>query len=295
MSEVEGSLRQQIMAVLAQQAARNGGVVSRQELEALEVSGRRLRLIDQSRGIWNPRWLDSTLSILSSPSGPYRDTEVEGGFLRYDYRKGSNAGDNRKLREAVRTRAPMILLRKIADGVFVPVFPVYAVVDDAEARQFVIALDESLAFLPDPLHGISEDQRRYSERIAKVRLHQQEFRGRVLLAYERRCSICRLRHPELLDAAHIVPDGHERGQPVVVNGLSLCKLHHASYDQDLVGIDADYRVHVNAELLLEKDGPMLKHGLQEMHGRSIEIPARRSDRPDRDRLALRFERFRSAS
>ncbi len=295
MSKVENALRQQIMAVLAQRVARNGGVISRRELEALDVDGRSFRLIDQSRGIWNPRWLDSTLSIMSSPTGPYDDTEVEGGLLRYDYRAGSIEGDNRKLREAVRTRTPLILLRKIADGVFVPVFPVYAVADDPGARQFVIAIDEAIAFLPDPLHDMSEDQRRYSERIAHARLHQQEFRGRVLLAYRRRCSICSLRHPELLDAAHILPDSHERGQPVVTNGLSLCKIHHASYDQNLLGIDPDYRVHLDADLLHEIDGPMLKHGLQDMHGRSLEVPVRLADRPDRDRLALRFEAFGRAS
>ncbi len=38
-------------------------------------------------------------------------------------------------------------------------------------------------------------------------MHQQEFRQRVLRAYRERCAICRLRHEELLDAAHILPDG----------------------------------------------------------------------------------------
>src|SRR3989304_615457 len=45
-------------------------------------------------------------------------------------------------------------------------------------------------------------------------MHQQEFR--------QECAICRLRHEELLDAAHILPDGHPRGEPVVPNGLALC-------------------------------------------------------------------------
>ena len=51
------------------------------------------------------------------------------------------------------------------------------------------------------------------------RLHQATFRERVLHAYRTSCAICRLRHRELLDAAHILPDGHPRGEPVVPNGL----------------------------------------------------------------------------
>jgi putative restriction endonuclease len=104
-----------------------------------------------------------------------------------------------------------------------------------------------------------------------------------------------LNHPELLDAAHILSDRHERGLPVVSNGISLCKIHHSAYDSDFMGIDPDYRVHINSELLLERDGPMLKHGLQEMHGGSLVVPSARADRPNKGNLAERFERFLQAS
>lgn len=157
----------------------------------------------------------------------------------------------------------------------------------------MVARDESLLYISNT-GSPSEDQRRYAERIARVRLHQPEFRGRVLVAYERKCRVCDLRHPELLDAAHIFPDGEPLGQPVVPNGISLCKIHHAAYDENLVGIDPDYRVHVNEGLLRDTDGPMLKHGIQEMHGRLLSLPNRRADLPDRERLALRFEGFLSA-
>jgi putative restriction endonuclease len=53
-------------------------------------------------------------------------------------------------------------------------------------------------------------------------------------------------------------------------------------------------VHVNRRLLEEVDGPMLRLGLQEMHGRALILSARRVDRPDRDRLAQRFEAFELA-
>jgi putative restriction endonuclease len=292
-SPIELALRQQIMAALADRVSRNGGVISRKELSAFEVNGQVHRLIDVGKGIWNPRSMDVTLSIVSTPQGPYDDEDVEGGLLRYRYRQGSTAGDNSKLRAAAGTGVPLILLRWIADGVYVPVFPVFIVGDDPSTRSVMVALDESLRFIADVEHP-SDDQRRYVERIAKVRLHQPEFRGRVLVAYRRQCSICELKHPELLDAAHIVADGEPLGQPVVVNGLSLCKIHHAAYDQDLVGIDPNFKVHINRSLLEETDGPMLRHGLQEMHGRVLQLPTRTSERPDRERLDMRFARFSAA-
>ena len=292
-SAIELALRQQIMLSLEDRVRRNGGVISRKELSAFEVSGQVHRLIDVAKGIWNPRDMAVTLSIVSTPRGPYDDEEVEDGLLRYRYREGSTAGDNSKLRAAADTGVPLILLRWIDDGLYVPVFPVFVVADIPATRSVMVALDESLRFIAKVEHP-TDDQRRYVERIAKVRLHQPEFRGRVLVAYRRQCSICELKHPELLDAAHIVADGEPLGQPIVVNGLSLCKLHHAAYDQNFMGIDPNSKVHINRSLLEETDGPMLRHGLQEMHGRILDLPARRADRPDKGRLAIRFDEFRNA-
>lgn len=163
MSELEAQLRQRIMDALASRAASNGGVVSRAELSEFEIGGGETRrLIDAGgAGIWNPRDLAATLTIVSSPDGPYNDTEIDGGLLRYDYRAGSDQGQNSKLRRAMDLGLPLILMRKIRPGVLVPVFPVYVTADDREARQFVIALDESLRFIVDPLHP-NDAERRYA-------------------------------------------------------------------------------------------------------------------------------------
>lgn len=294
-SVVEAELRTRIMDRLSRALETNGGVITRDELTAFDLGGGQTRrLLDRNAGIWNPKDLAATLSIISSPDGPYDDKDVEGGLFRYDYRAGSTDGQNTKLRRAMERSLPLILLRKIATGVFVPVFPVYVVHDDTAHRQFVIALDESLRFLHDPLHP-TDAERRYADRVTKQRLHQPEFRGRVIRAYQTKCSVCSLAHGELLDAAHIVDDSHELlGQPVVANGLSLCTLHHLAYDRLFLGITPDYTVEINRALLEEVDGPMLKHGLQEMHGRSLTRPSRRVDWPDRDRLAWRHQRFTAA-
>ncbi len=285
--------RQQIFDALAAVVAESG-VVTREQLSAFPVGGTTLRLIDQSRGIWNPRSMAATLSVVSSPDGPYADGDVQGGLFRYDYRAGSTEGDNSKLRRAHELRLPMISLRKIDTGVYVPIFPVYVVGDDVASRQFTLAVDESLRFLAH-VDQDSIAERRYAERIALHRLHQAEFRGRVLRAYQTRCAVCSLRHGRLLDAAHIIGDRQSGGEPVVPNGLSLCKIHHAAFDSNLLGISPGYEVRIDTALLDEVDGPMLQHGLQAMHGRVLELPERRRDWPDGERLEQRWAEFGRAS
>jgi len=107
--------------------------------------------------------------------------------------------------------------------------------------------------------------------------------------------MCRLRHASLLDAAHNLPDTHPRGTPVVPNGLALCKIHHAAFDQNILGVPPDLVVEVRRDILAEVDGPMLRHGLQEMAGVTVCAPTRRDARPDRARLKERYEQFRTAS
>jgi putative restriction endonuclease len=137
----------------------------------------------------------------------------------------------------------------------------------------------------------NELERRYALRAVKQRLHQASFREAVITAYGGRCALSRLPEPLLLDAAHIVADKDERfGQPVVPNGIPLSKIHHAAFDAHLIGIDADYRLHVSERLLAQNDGPILE-ALKRLHGGTIHLPNRVKDLPDRDRLALRFERF----
>ena len=146
----------------------------------------------------------------------------------------------------------------------------------------------------EPVHLTDQIERGYVVREVKQRIHQAQFRGVVLPAYHDGCAICRLREVRLLDAAHIVPDTEDTGEPVVSNGLSLCSIHHRAFDQDLVGVAPDLRVHVSHRLLDDDDGPML-NVLKEFHGTTIDQPSRRIWQPDRDRLATRFDRFQSAA
>jgi len=123
-------------------------------------------------------------------------------------------------------------------------------------------------------------------------LHQASFRDSVLAAYDHRCATSNLPHDHLLDAAHIMADAHELlGQPLVANGIALSKIHHAAFDNHLMGIAPDDRVHVSERLLMLHDGPLLEQSLKAVAGALIR-PRHKQYHPDRDRLAIRFEQFK---
>lgn len=267
-----------------------GGFATRDELLSYQSEGHRLPLIDPNRGIRNPADFDATLSVVSSVDGPYDDHVGPDGILRYAFRTGDPyGGDNRKLRVAMERRVPIILFEKPMANVYVPVMPAYVIDEDVDRRHFLIATDEAVWRAHESPSEMID--KRYIEQIVRRRVHQPVFRARVIVAYDRTCAICRLRHPELLDAAHIIADNEAAGVAHVTNGLALCKIHHAAYDNNLLGIDGDYRVHVNGALLQEVDGPMLKHGIQEMHGAALTLPKRRADHPSKDALDSRFADF----
>jgi putative restriction endonuclease len=131
-------------------------------------------------------------------------------------------------------------------------------------------------------------------RTIRQRLHQVVFRERVIRAYQERCALCSLRHLELLDAAHITPDSDPEGEPIVSNGVSLCKLHHAAFDRLFFAIRPDYLIEVRPSILAEHDGPMLVVGLQQIHEKRISLPRRAGDLPDPERLARRYQEFLAA-
>ena len=76
-----------------------------------------------------------------------------------------------------------------------------------------------------------------------------------------------------------------------LNGLSLCKIHHAAYDKNILGISPDYQVKVRIDILDEVDGSMLKYGLQLLDGKLIILPRQKKYYPDRDKLLDRFNKF----
>ena len=268
----------------------------------------RIPLVNPQRGIFKPRQMQFLLSIRTvfpKPGGRvwYDDQrqvhrQIYEGDETIDYAfMGQNpeAADNRWLREAFENRIPVIYFLGIAPGRYQAIVPAFISGWDSNALKatvsFGIPEQESL----EPPETTLE--RRYALRTVKHRLHQVSFREAVISAYNSRCAFSRLSEPLLLDAAHIISDkdkDKDLGQPVIPNGIPLSKIHHAAFDAHLIGIDPDYQLHVSDRLLDLKDGPVLE-ALKGLDGGTIFLPRRFQDRPDRDRLALRFEHFKAVA
>lgn len=265
--------------------------------------GARIPLINPQRGIFKPRQMTHLLSIRTvyPRSGArvwYDDQrQVHGQIYKgddvIDYAfmgADPQAADNRWLRQAMEDRVPIIYFLGVAPGMYQPILPTYVVGWDARGLKAEIAFGLQEAKAVE--FPVSAGERRYALREVKQRLHQASFREAVISAYGGRCAVTGLPEQRLLDAAHIVADSNEEfGHAIVPNGLPLSKIHHAAFDAHLIGIDADYRIHVSRRLLEQKDGPMLEL-LKQTHGAPLHLPNREKDRPDRRRLELRFDVFR---
>ena len=280
---------------------------SRADLASVAVGGKSMRLVGTQTGIWKPQWMGAALSILtgyyrSDGKRRYQDGWGADELFRYKWRgTDGNLADNRWLRDAMTAGLPLVWFLGIgyAPGtstqVFQPVFPVWLIAEEPEEHQFVVALEESQRGLAAGGRlRVGDIERRYNHTLAVQRLHQPLFRARVLHAYLQRCAVCRLPFEKLLDAAHIRADA-DGGEPAVANGLVLCKIHHGAFDANILGITPDYVVRIQESVLDTFDGPTLQHALKAMHGESLrQLPARPNDRPNRDLLEERYQRFRLA-
>lgn len=297
-------IRKAAMTWIAEQNRIHDGVLPRPLLiQGFEFQGERVPL-QSPQGIFKPQLLsEMPLTISTAPDGPYADEFSSEGFLKYRYRgTDPNHRDNVGLRLACERGVPLIYFFGVVKGRYLAVRPVYIVGDDPANLTFTVAFDdESVLKVTSAeysgnliLEAGAETRRAYITRLVLQRVHQQAFRQRVLQAYRQQCALCHLKHQELLDAAHIIPDSEPEGEPLVSNGLALCKLHHAAFDRQFLGIRPDYIVEIRRDVLDESDGPMLRHGLQGLHQQRIIIPRQQILRPDPELLERRFAQFQAA-
>ena len=301
MNPTETTYRLAAFKWLEEQTAFHGDVLPRQLLEqGFHYNGERITLLGP-QGIWKPRSMEIPLSITTILHGPYKDSFSKDGLLLYKYRgEDIYHRDNVGLRKAMQLQAPLIYFHNVAKSRYLAVWPVFITGDNPESLTFTVSADDinylkqvdeyQYSNIADS--GMDIARRSYITTQVKTRLHQSSFRERVLEAYDCRCTLCRLQHRELLDAAHIIPDSDPDGEPIVTNGLSLCKIHHAAYDKNIIGIRPDYSIEVRKDILLENDGPMLQHGIKEMHDKKIILPRQRSSYPDVKSLEKRYDLFR---
>lgn len=286
------------------------GVVDRQSMSMpFLCQGKRVTLVDPQRGIHKPQAMRHLLSITTVMPAKGRkiwyadQTEVQRSLYSEDdgvfysfMGDDPEASQNIALKDAADLQIPIIYFLGIKPGLYQALYPVF--LKDWEPRELKVrvAFTAALGAPADAPFPTRASDRRYAMRLVKQRLHQAQFREAVIDAYGGRCAISGLCEPKLLDASHIIPDAHEElGFPIVPNGIPLSKLHHAAYDANLIGIDPDGYVHISERLLSVRDGPLLEQGIKAMAGTKLILPGRPEDHPDRDRLQMRFEAFRSST
>jgi len=239
-----------------------GGAVAWDAIqEGFEFEGEKVYLAGKARGIHRPRQMKrGVLSIKTTKprkgrTARYDDALVGDGYFSYAFQGNDPANhDNTSLREAFADQLPLIYFYALIPGIYQILYPCYlmewnpqnlfctvAIGSQFELAQssevLEIAAQYELAKPSEVRTTTPPIERRYSTIEAKVRLHQAEFRELILSAYGRRCSVSGLPIPELLQAAHIIPDHDERGQPDITNGICLSILHHTAYDRNLLGIN----------------------------------------------------------
>lgn len=275
--------------------------------KGVTVDGQRIRLASKAEGIFKPKECSvGALSIKTTvpKKGRYNiydDKEADDGFFHYSLKASGNLKSNLYLEQCRQHQLPVIYFIGVTPGFYKAVFPCF--IDDIDAANGFALVSpgvhiESYAQMTGETFELkppSSLERKYAVREAKSRLHQAAFRDMVLTAYHHKCAISGLPIPELLEAAHIIPDAHELGLAEVQNGICLSRLHHKAFDAMLIGIRPDYTLVVSDRLKAINDGPILEEGLKAMDGKKIMVPGSGELRPSRHYLEMRWEHFRSAN
>ncbi len=116
------------------------------------------------------------------------------------------------------------------------------------------------------------------------------FRQAIMGTYNYTCAVCQLYiltldGESVTEAAHIIPFSESYNDDVR-NGISLCQLHHWTFDKGLISLDRNYEVIVS-ELMLER-GP-IEWLLTTLRGKSILLPEHNEFYPAQEALAWHRE------
>lgn len=272
--------------------------------QPIDLHGQQIAIAGQAVGIFKPKQMAAgALSIKTTiprvgRSKLYEDSEDADGTFTYLLQgTDPNNSHNRKLDFCYENQPPLIYFYAVAEGIYKAIFPCFIeAIDKKKMKCQVSVVSEFNASKEIPSLRDSEAwriERRYALRETKARLHQAEFRERVLDAYGTRCAMTQLPVEQLLDAAHITPDSHDLGVAEITNGLCLSRIHHRAFDANLIGVSPDYKIVVSKKLMATKDGIILEGGLKALHGADLMKPRSKKHWPDRDRLAVRFDEFKN--
>lgn len=265
-------------------------------IRTFRIGDEEIYLTNRARGIFKPKQMKrGVLSVKSTlpRTGRHRRyiDDIRDDSLFYSLQGDHPGGhDNERLKEAFEDQTPFVYFSGISEGRYEALWPVYVSRWLPEEHRVEIQIGAAVTQV-SASSIVQEEERKYLTNLAKQRIHQAAFREMVLDAYECRCALSDLPVRELLEAAHIFPDGHEKGRATVTNGIAMSNLHHAAYDSNLIGINPDGVIVISDRLFEVSDGPLLELGLKALRGLRIKLPKVAELRPDRDALAFRFEDF----
>ncbi len=126
--------------------------------------------------------------------------------------------------------------------------------------------------------------------VVQVRVNQAQFRQSVLARYNGTCCVSGLQNDKLLIASHIVPwseDKTNRLNPQ--NGLCLSALHDRAYDQGLMTVTPDFKIHVSPTIKALKGDTFIQDSLMRFDQKPLVLPER--FRPGAAFLARHAARF----
>jgi len=118
------------------------------------------------------------------------------------------------------------------------------------------------------------------ERLVVSRMHQGEFKTRILRAYDYKCAVTEERAVPVLEAAHIRPFAEVREHDIR-NGLLLRSDVHRLFDQGYVTVTRDLRFKVSNAL--HDDWHNGKEYFR-LDGRQIHLPSDRREWPNLEHL-----------
>lgn len=153
--------------------------------------------------------------------------------------------------------------------------------DYAEVADLARATPEIEREFLDASKDEAEAARRYRLVETMRAFREARFRPAVLQAYAHQCACCPV-SLNLVDAAHIVPVRQPDSTDEVINGLALCRLHHAAFDNGLIGVRSDYRIIENPKAVMRLGELGFLRGIDEFRAQlrpAIRHPAALEVRP----------------
>jgi len=263
-------------------------------------SGEQVLLANLPKGIFKPKIMSrGPISIKTTmPRGDaeniYNDQLTDEGYYQYSLEAGDPRGErNVLLWQALKDQSPFIYFHAVSPAIYKALWPCYVrnIHSDKGFAEIIIG-KSLLGDVVDVQYELPDEfESKYLVRETKTRLHQASFREAVLGAYKNKCAITGLPVPQLLEAAHIIPDAKVGNVQTVSNGLALSRIHHRAYDAELIGIDPDYKIHVSEKLFIDEGGPLLNKGILDFDGNKLFIPRQSNLRPNRDYLAERYDLY----